>query len=74
MATQQRAREAKNQVKEFLRGVAEVNGVGITRVDEGWAVRVNLLSALPARKVLPSAIDGVPVEARIVGPATAHAG
>lgn len=71
MATVEQARQAKKQVSTLLRDVPEVNGVGVTRIGDGWAVRVNLLS-VPARSV-PSMVDGVPVESQVVGPATAHA-
>lgn len=71
MATAEQAREAKKQVTALLRDVPEVNGIGITRAGEGWAVRVNLLAEPDT--TLPTAVDGVPVQSRVVGPATAQA-
>jgi hypothetical protein len=66
--TLNRARAAKEKAFERFKGIGEVVGVGITRVDGNYAVKVNL-SAAPARNaVVPTQIDGVPVRVAVVGP------
>lgn len=44
----------------------QVNGVGITRVGEGYGVKVNVAEA-PNDTGLPDEIDGVPVVIEVVG-------
>lgn len=62
----QRARSAKAAVAERLRGNAAVNGVGVAREGNGWAVRVNLREPVADDEV-PAEMDGVAVHCRIVG-------
>lgn len=45
--------------------LAPVVGVGITRVGDGYGVKVNLSKRPSAR--LPAQVDGVPVRVEIVG-------
>jgi hypothetical protein len=47
--------------------VATVTGVGITRVGEGYGVKVNLGAAPEEGTELPEAVDGVPVRVEVVG-------
>lgn len=61
------AQAAKQQVARRLEGVAQVVGIGITRVDGRYAVKVNLNSPLSTRVVLPESIDGVPIRVEVVG-------
>ena len=42
-------------------------GVGITRIDGGYGVKVNVEAAPAADAKLPEAIDGVPVRIEVVG-------
>jgi hypothetical protein len=65
------ARSVKRDLTERLRDAAEVNGVGLTRDAEGWAVKVNLERSAP-HLALPRSIDGVPVHIDIVGPIRAQ--
>ena len=51
----------------------QVNGVGITRVGEKFAVKVNLSTPVPAGFDLPGSVDGVPVVVETVGPIRALA-
>ena len=61
------ARAAKNKVMELISGVGQVNGVGITRVGDSYAVKLNL-SEQPAGGVeLPPEMDGVPIVVEVVG-------
>jgi hypothetical protein len=60
------ARRAKTKVAELVTGRPEVNGIGITRVGERYAVKVNLRQPLPAN-VLPRTVEDVPVVVELVG-------
>jgi len=65
--TIERAQAAKGRVRRVLSRKAELVGVGITRVDEGYGVKVNLASP-PAEDVeLPTQVDGVPLRIEVVG-------
>ena len=61
------ARTAKPRVRALVHALPEFTGVGITRVGEGYAVKVNL-SAPPGAEIdLPVEIDGVPIRVEVVG-------
>jgi hypothetical protein len=62
--TLEQARAAKEKAKRLF--TASV-GVGITRLDEGYAVKVNLRNPLASEETIPKFIDGVPVQVEIVG-------
>jgi hypothetical protein len=65
--TLEQARAAKPLAYEEFRRKATVVGVGITRIDGGYGVKVNL-EALPALSTeLPESIEGVPVRVEVVG-------
>jgi hypothetical protein len=64
----EKARAAKKKVLAILASVAEVNGVGITRVGQGYGVKINLAESPPAEVSLPEEVDGVPVVVELVGP------
>jgi hypothetical protein len=73
MADRDQARQAKIRLAELLQGVPGINGVGIARVDNGWAIRVNVLID-EGSPTLPAFIDGVPVQRRnLTGRPQAHA-
>ena len=65
-ATLKEARAAKAKVAQLLSGRPEVNGVGITRDGDGYAVKLNLVSRNGSPKV-PKTVDGVPVRVERVG-------
>ena len=60
------ARAAKARLGERLAGESLVNGLGLARFGEGWAVKVNLLRAAPDLG-LPAEVDGVEVWVEVVG-------
>ena len=62
-------RAAKAKVLRQLKGIAQVVGVGITRVDGVYAVKVNLSEA---GVDLPTQIDGVPLRVEVTGPIRAR--
>jgi hypothetical protein len=66
MSSFQMAMGAKNRAVEVLSArFPEISGVGVTRVAEGWGLKVNLRR--PARKKLPLEVEGVPIVAEVVG-------
>ncbi len=65
--TLEEARVAKARALEEFRRKLSVVGVGITRIDGGYGVKVNIETS-PAPDVdLPETIDGVPVRVEVVG-------
>ena len=63
------ARSAKAAVKQQLARVPGLVGVGVTRRDGGYAVKVNLDHAL-APGAVPSQVNGVPLVVEVVGSIT----
>ena len=61
------ARAAKHKVLQLTAGAEQVNGVGITRVGNSYAVKVNLADQPTDDFELPSEVDGVPVLVEVVG-------
>jgi hypothetical protein len=64
----EQARAAKERIKAFFADRASVVSVGITRVNDGYGVKVNLCAPLDADADLPKTIDGVPIRVEVVGP------
>lgn len=67
MATLAQARRAKDAVVGLLEHRDGVNGVGVARVEGGYAVKVNLTRSLEPDLTLPTSIQGVPVTWEVVG-------
>jgi hypothetical protein len=65
------ARSAQQHLSEVLSDVSAVNGIGITRVGDGFGLKLNLTDA-SAEHSVPSEIDGVSVRVVVVGRAFAH--
>ena len=65
-ATLQQARAAKAKVARLVGDHPDVNGVGITRLGDGYAVKLNL-SSPNGKAGLPRQVDGVPVRVETVG-------
>lgn len=66
-ATLERARAAKGRAREVFDRLASVAGIGITRVDDGYGVKVNLRADPGPEVELPHEVDGVPVRVEVVG-------
>lgn len=66
-ATLEEARAAKARAHEVFDRLASVAGVGITRLADGYGVKVNLHAAPDAGVELPGDVDGVPVHVEVVG-------
>jgi hypothetical protein len=60
----QQARAAKKAV-EMFRGTVAVAGIGITRIEDGYGLKVNL--ERPPASLLPTDVDGVPLRVEILG-------
>ena len=61
------ARAAKAPAAEAFGRLAEVLGVGITRIGKGYGLKVNLSRLPRGANSLPSEIVGVPVRVEVVG-------
>lgn len=62
--TLEEARAAKDKAKKLF---ADNVGVGITRLDDGYAVKVNLRQPMSDQEKVPRSIDGVPLQFEVVG-------
>lgn len=66
-ATLDDARTAKAKALRLFSRQAVVVGVGITEIDGGYGVKVNLGETPRPEILLPERIDGVPVRVEVVG-------
>ena len=66
-ATIDEARAAKARALEIFRGLGAVASVGITRVGNGYALKVNLREPLQPGVAPPTAVEGVPIRVEVVG-------
>jgi hypothetical protein len=66
--TLEQARAAKAAALRYFEQVGTVVGVGVTRIDADYAVKINLREPLPEHVTVPAEIDGVPVRVEVVGP------
>ena len=62
-----KARAAKGRALSYFRGVGDVVGVGITRLNDEYAIKVNLREPISSDISLPTHIEGVPVRVEVVG-------
>jgi hypothetical protein len=67
VTTLEQARAAKVRAKEVFPKLADVAGIGITRHDQGYAVKVNLQRQPSPEVSLPGELDGVPIRVEITG-------
>jgi hypothetical protein len=65
--TIEQARAAKLQAVELFGHMPSLTGVGITRIGDGYGLKVNLVEAPAEENLLPTNIDGVPVRIEVVG-------
>jgi hypothetical protein len=66
-ATIDAARAAKARALEIFRRLGAVASVGITRVGDGYGLKVNLREPLRPEVSPPTAVEGVPVRVEVVG-------
>jgi hypothetical protein len=64
-STLEEARAAKAKAAQLLEALPLV-GIGITRVGEGYGLKVNLSRSV-CKGQLPTHVDGVPILAEVVG-------
>jgi hypothetical protein len=65
--TLEQARAAKAAALRYFEQLGTVVGVGVTRVDDDYAVKINLREPLGNDVDVPAEIDGVPVRIEVVG-------
>jgi hypothetical protein len=63
-------RRLKPRANEVFRRFAPLAGVGITKVGDGYALKVNFRETPKAMTDLPRSLDGVPVVCEVVGKTT----
>ena len=63
----EQARAAKESAKALLAALPGVVGVGITKIGEDYALKVNLREPLPPGVSAPEWIGDVPVRVEMVG-------
>ena len=68
--TLEQARAAKESARALLAALPGVVGVGITKVGEDYALKVNLSAALPPGMRAPERIGDDPVCVEVVGKIT----
>jgi hypothetical protein len=61
------AREAKEKAKMIFSRHGTVNGIGLTRMGERYAVKVNFESEPHDQASMPREIEGVPVVVQVIG-------
>lgn len=61
------ARAAKARAAAVFEKLGDVVGIGLTRIDGTYGVKVNLSAPPRDAASLPDQIDGVPVKVEIVG-------
>ena len=61
------ARAAKKHAVAVFGALAEVVAVGITRIDNGYGLKVNLQEMPAGEAFLPNEVDGVPGRIEVVG-------
>ena len=59
------ARAAKPRAQAVFENLAEVIGVGIMRVGDGYGLKVNLSELPPTMAHLPTEVDGIPVRVKV---------
>ena len=63
----QRARAAKAAVLKEYRRMPNITGIGITKLTNGYAVKINLSEPMPEGTALPGEVEGVPVTIEVTG-------
>jgi hypothetical protein len=61
-----RVRAVKSGLKQNLGKSVDVVGIGVTRRQGHYVLKVNI-GKMPKNRELPSEVDGVPVEFEVVG-------
>lgn len=59
------ARQVKQKAGDIARSAAAVTGVGLTRIGDSYAIKINL--GAPSAGNLPKQCDGVPIFYEVTG-------
>lgn len=62
------ARAEKTHAAEIFGQIGTVVGVGITRVDDGYGLKINLQEQPDPDVEMPQDVNGVPVRVEVIGP------
>jgi hypothetical protein len=65
--TREEARSEKARALEIFGRIGIVVGVGITRIDGGYGIKVNFRDEPAPDTELPQDVNGVPVKIEVVG-------
>jgi hypothetical protein len=65
--TLEQARAAKAEAQDIFSRLGEVVGVGITKIGDNYALKVNLRRPLPGKSAAPKEVRGVPVKLELIG-------
>jgi hypothetical protein len=63
----ERARAAKERALAVFSKVGEVVGIGLTKIDDQYGLKVNLSAPPDDPAALPDEVDGVRVKVEVVG-------
>lgn len=63
----ERARAAKDAARDAFSEIGEIVGVGITRIDGDYAVKINLRNEPKAGTEMPTHVQGVPIRVAVTG-------
>jgi hypothetical protein len=66
--TLEQVRAAKRHALGAFKRLGKVTGVGITRIGNGYGLKINLEEAPGDKVALPATIKGIPVLVEVVGP------
>jgi hypothetical protein len=61
------ARAAKARALQLFEKLGDVVGIGLTKIDDTYGLKVNLRTMPSDAAALPTHVDGVPVKIEIVG-------
>lgn len=61
------ARAAKARALQVFEKLGDVVGIGLTKIDDEYGLKVNLSAPPSDPASLPTDVDGVPVKVEIVG-------
>jgi hypothetical protein len=61
------ARAAKRALVDQLQGIGQVTGIGITEIENDYAVQVYLREPV-SRNLLPEVVNDIPVKVDVIGP------
>ena len=65
--TLEQARAAKTEAHDVFQRLARLAGIGITRIGQGYGLKVNVETPPADGVVLPNVVNGVPVKVEVVG-------